>query len=156
NVHYLHELFERQTTKDPDGVALRVGDTCLRNAELNDRANRLAHHLVARRLPENSRIAICANRSYAVVCGVLPVLTAGHTYVPVDPLYPRARIGYMLRDSRAAVLLTSKDVAHLPPVTDAEIVSLDAAESVPGEYSSDNPDYRPTRAPQELGALLIY
>ncbi|WP_139837564.1 AMP-binding protein, partial [Xenorhabdus beddingii] len=74
--------------------------------ELNQRANRLAHHLIALGVQPDDRVAICAERSPELVVGLLAILKAGGAYVPLDPGYPAERLAYMLEDSAPVALLT--------------------------------------------------
>ena len=111
----IHELFEQQVERTPDAVAVQFEDEQLSYAELNARANQLAHRLRALRdesgnpvVGPDERVAICVERSLEMVVGLLGILKAGAAYVPVDPEYPADRIAYMLEDSQARVLLTQK------------------------------------------------
>jgi natural product biosynthesis luciferase-like monooxygenase protein len=102
----VHELIERQVARTPDRIALRCRGQALSYRELDRRANRLAHRLVARGVGPDVLVGICLDRSLDLPVAVLAVLKAGGAYVPLDPAYPRARLEYMWRDSHAAVLLT--------------------------------------------------
>jgi amino acid adenylation domain-containing protein len=101
----VHRLFEDQTARTPNAVALVCGDESLTYAELNWRANRLAHRLLALGVRPDDRVAICAGRSVAMVAGMLAVLKAGGAYVPLDPAQPAARMSSMLTDSAPAAVL---------------------------------------------------
>ncbi|HEU0055495.1 MAG TPA: amino acid adenylation domain-containing protein, partial [Longimicrobium sp.] len=106
-----HELFERQVERAPDATAVRFGGELLSYAELNARANRLAHHLRALGVGPEARVALCVERGPEMVAAVLAVLKAGGAYVPLDPAYPVDRLRYMLADSAPAVVLTQRAVA---------------------------------------------
>lgn len=101
----VHQLFEEQVTRTPDAVALVCGSEELTYAELNGRANRLAHYLIERGVGPDIPVAICVERSVEMVLGLLAILKAGGAYVPLDPTYPRARLRYLLEDSSPALLL---------------------------------------------------
>jgi amino acid adenylation domain-containing protein len=103
----VHELFEAQAALTPEAVALVQGDLTLSYAELNLRANRLAHHLRALGVRPDRRVAICVPRSLEMVIGLLAALKAGGAYVPLDPAYPVERLAHMLADSEPVVLLAS-------------------------------------------------
>ena len=79
-------------------------------AELNERANRLAHHLRALGVGPEVLVGICLERSVDLVIGVLGVLKAGGAYVPLDPSYPAERLAFMLEDAQVAVLITTSDL----------------------------------------------
>jgi non-ribosomal peptide synthetase component F len=101
----VHELFEAQVERTPGAAALVFEDETLSYAELNARANRLAHHLRALGVGPDARVGICVERSLEMVVGVLGVLKAGGAYVPLDPGYPAERLAYMLADSAPAAVL---------------------------------------------------
>ncbi|HET7461733.1 MAG TPA: amino acid adenylation domain-containing protein, partial [Longimicrobium sp.] len=101
----IHQLFEEQARRTPDAAALVFEGEHLSYAELNRRANRLAHHLRALGVGPDVRVAVCVERGPAMLEGLLAVLKAGGAYVPLDPSYPADRLAYMLGDSAPAVLL---------------------------------------------------
>ncbi|HET7865502.1 MAG TPA: condensation domain-containing protein, partial [Burkholderiaceae bacterium] len=84
----IHQLFEQQVLRAPEAPALVFEDATLSYAEVNVRANRLAHHLVALGVQPDSRVAICLPRGINMVVALLAVLKAGGAYVPLDPGYP--------------------------------------------------------------------
>ena len=97
----IHELFEQQAEQRPEATALQFEEEKLTYAELNTRANQLAHHL----RPgggAHEPVAICLERSIEMVVALLAVLKAGGAYVPLDPAYPGERLAHMLQDSAAA------------------------------------------------------
>ncbi|RAW92177.1 non-ribosomal peptide synthetase, partial [Photorhabdus sp. S8-52] len=101
----LHQLFEQQAEKTPDATALVYADQTLSYAELNARANRLAHQLIALKVAPDQLVAICVSRSPAMVVGMLAILKAGGAYVPLDPTYPGERLAYTLTDTAPAIVL---------------------------------------------------
>ncbi|ROM59197.1 non-ribosomal peptide synthetase [Pseudomonas poae] len=101
----LHGMFEAQVERSPQAVAVKAGDRQLTYAELNARANQLAHHLLALGVQPGSRVAICVERGLEMVIGLYAILKAGAGYVPLDPAYPLERIAYMLKDSAPLVVL---------------------------------------------------
>src|SRR5262249_8481489 len=115
----LHELVEVQAGRTPDAVAVVFGDERLSYRELNARANRLAHFLIERGVGPDSRVALCLERSFAMVTAVLGVLKASGAYVPLDPGYPRDRLAFMLRDSGARLVLTQRSLAAALPEGEA-------------------------------------
>ncbi|WP_207238199.1 MULTISPECIES: AMP-binding protein, partial [unclassified Pseudomonas] len=99
----------------PQAPALRFGDVSLSYAELNRRANRLAHRLLEAGVGPDVLVGLALERSVEMVVGLLAVLKAGGAYVPLDPEYPRERLAYMLEDSGVKLLLTQTQVlAQLP------------------------------------------
>jgi len=125
----IHELFEEQVRKAPDAIAVVHEDNQLSYAELNRRANTLAHHLRALGLKPDLRVGICAERGLEMVIAMLAVLKAGGAYVPLDPAYPMERLRFMLQDSAPLALLTHGRLARLFSATieGLPIIHLDAA-----------------------------
>jgi amino acid adenylation domain-containing protein len=107
--------FERQAAIAPDSVALRYLGADLSYAQLNRKANRLAHKLRALGAKRGKRVGICLERSVEMVVALLAVLKSGAAYVPLDPTYPAARLRTMLIDADPAVLVTTQRIsAELP------------------------------------------
>ncbi|MEV4233262.1 amino acid adenylation domain-containing protein, partial [Streptomyces bobili] len=109
----LPALFEAQVLATPEAEAVVFEDTVLTYRELNRRANRLAHALIARGVGPEQVVALRLPRSAELIVAVLAVLKTGAAYLPVDPDYPAARIAYMLEDTRPAVVLD--DLASVTP-----------------------------------------
>ncbi|HEX8351635.1 MAG TPA: amino acid adenylation domain-containing protein, partial [Pyrinomonadaceae bacterium] len=123
----LHELFERQVRLTPDAPALTSDGETLSYAELNARANQLAHYLRRLGVTAESRVALLLERSAEMVVALLGVLKAGGCYVPLDPQYPSGRLAFMLEDSGAEVILTDSSLAARLP---ADAATRDAARLV--------------------------
>jgi len=109
------ELFERQAARTPDAPAVLSAAGGLSYADLNERANRLARHLISMGAGPERLVAIAMPRSADVVVAMLAVLKSGAAYVPVDPEYPPDRIAFMLADTRAAIVLTTAGLAGSLP-----------------------------------------
>jgi amino acid adenylation domain-containing protein len=107
----IHELFEAQVQRAPDATALVHAEEHLSYAQLNERANRLAHYLRQRGVGPDVKVALCAQRDLELVVSVLAVLKAGGAYVPLDPAYPPERLAFMLRDCEPAVLLIHAELS---------------------------------------------
>ncbi|MGX1547467.1 amino acid adenylation domain-containing protein, partial [Streptomyces adustus] len=122
----LPALFEEQVRATPDAPAVVFEDTVLTYRELNRRANRLAHALIARGVGPEQVVALRLPRSAELSVAVLAVLKTGAAYLPVDPDYPAARIAYMLQDARPAVVLD--DLAAVTP--DGDLPEYDPAVAV--------------------------
>ncbi|MCG1048400.1 non-ribosomal peptide synthetase [Mycetohabitans rhizoxinica] len=102
----IHQLFEAQVERTPEAPALVFEDQTFSYAQLNAQANRLAHQLIEWGVKPDARVAICVERSPAMVAGLLAILKAGGTYVPLDPAYPPERLAYMMADSAPVALLS--------------------------------------------------
>ena len=99
------ELFAAQAARTPHAAAVVFGDTTLTYAELDARANRLAHHLVALGVGPEVVVGLCVERSPDMLVGLLAILKAGGAYLPLDPAYPPDRLAFMLEDAGARVLV---------------------------------------------------
>ena len=95
--------------------------------ELNARANQLAYHLRALGVGPEILVAICVRRSLDMVVGILGILKAGGAWLPLDPAYPKDRLGFMLKNTRVAVLVTQKPLVAELPEHAAKTVFLDTA-----------------------------
>src|SRR6185436_2156043 len=104
------ELFEAQAERTPDAVAVVEGERSIAYAELNARANRLAHHLRARGVEPGHRVVVTMPRSTELVIAELAILKCGAAYVPVDASFPAERIAFMTADCGANVVLGRGDV----------------------------------------------
>ena len=119
-------LFEAQAARTPGAVALVFGTRQWTYEELNVRANRLAHRLLEMGVGVETPVAICAERSPEMVAGILAILKAGGAYVPLDPTYPYERLRFIVRDTRAQVLLTQQCLVSGVPAEGAQVLCLDA------------------------------
>ncbi|MCP4658221.1 MAG: AMP-binding protein, partial [bacterium] len=109
----LHQLFEMQVERTPNAVAVVIGEERLSYAELNARANRLAHHLHALGVGPEVVVGCSAERGPDVVVGLLGILKAAGVYLPLDPNHPAERLEFMLRDAGAQVVL-ARDPSGCP------------------------------------------
>ncbi|WP_369794621.1 AMP-binding protein [Kutzneria sp. 744] len=119
------ELIADQAVMTPSSVAVTCDGVDLTFAELEARANRLAHYLRAAGVGVESLVGLCLPASIDLVVAVLAVWRAGAAYVPLDPTYPADRLAFMLADSRAAVVLGTGDVLDELPVGRLRTIDLD-------------------------------
>ncbi|WP_146742976.1 non-ribosomal peptide synthetase, partial [Lonsdalea quercina] len=147
----LHQQFEAQARRAPQAVALAFGEQRLSYDELNRRANRLAHALIAQGVGPESRVAISLPRGVEMVVAVLAVLKAGGGYVPIDPTYPADRIRYLLEDSAPLGWITEGALWAQTP-TDVRLFDLASPALLAGQ-PDDNPDQ--AADPHQL-AYVIY
>ncbi|CAN5240699.1 N/A [soil metagenome] len=101
----IHDLFAQQAASRPDSVALVLADSQLTYAQLNSRANQLAHCLIAQGVRRGDFIGLCLERSAETIVALLGILKAGAAYVPLDPAYPDERLAFMIRDTAAPCVL---------------------------------------------------
>ncbi|MER7466105.1 amino acid adenylation domain-containing protein [Streptomyces sp. NPDC097981] len=112
----LAEPFEEQAARTPDATALVGEEGELTYAGLNERANRLAHHLAARGVRPGDKVAVCMDRGFTMVTALYAVAKAGAAYIPMDPELPDGRMAFMLEDTRPQLVLADdKGAAQLPP-----------------------------------------
>src|SRR6266545_4028825 len=122
----LPELFAAQAARTPTATAVVFGDARLTYAQLDRRANRLAHHLRGLGVGPEVVVGLCVERSPEMVVGLLGILKAGGAYLPLDPAYPPARLAFMLEDAGAPVLVTQAGLLDRLPAHRARTVCLDA------------------------------
>jgi len=135
----VHHLIETQVERTPEAPALYFAEQSLSYAELNRRANRLAHCLIALGVGPDVLVGLAVERCVEMVVGLLAVLKAGGAYVPLDPEYPRERLAYMLHDSAVKLLLTQTQVLQALPIpAGLEVLLLDE-ERLDG-FSDANPN----------------
>ncbi len=150
----LHHFFERRADRAPEhALALIAGAERLTYAGLEDRANRLAHLLLARGAGAGCTVAILLNRSAHTYVALLAALKAGAAFVPLDPSYPAERLAFMTADSGATLLLTTSDLAAAHPRLGCPALCLDREAAA----LSAMPSTRPA-APDRSDALayIIY
>ena len=150
----LRELFERQARQTPEALAVILPATADRGlqqinyAELNQRANQLAHHLKKLGVGPEVCVGLCLERSVEMIVAILGVLKAGGAYVPLDPAYPEERLAFILEDAQASVLITqsqlwTKDEGPLRGTEDGELrtIYLDADWLSDSQSAISNPQF---------------
>ncbi|MBV9774031.1 MAG: amino acid adenylation domain-containing protein, partial [Gemmatimonadetes bacterium] len=147
----VHEQITAQAASTPDAPAVTFEGETLTYAELDARANRLAHHLRRLGVGPEVPIGLCVERSAEMLVGVLGILKSGGAFVPLDPGYPSERLGYILSDAALPVLVTAGSAADALPEHGAAVVRLDSAALA--EESADEP--APLAGPEHL-AYVIY
>ncbi|HCE8266921.1 TPA: non-ribosomal peptide synthase/polyketide synthase [Pseudomonas aeruginosa] len=135
----VHRLFEEQVERTPTAPALAFGEERLDYAELNRRANRLAHALIERGIGADRLVGVAMERSIEMVVALMAILKAGGAYVPVDPEYPEERQAYMLEDSGVQLLLSQSHL-KLPLAQGVQRIDLDRGAPWFEDYSEANPD----------------
>ncbi|HZI09664.1 MAG TPA: amino acid adenylation domain-containing protein, partial [Myxococcus sp.] len=125
----IHALFAEQAARTPEAVALVSGEEQVTYAQLDTRANQLAHHLRGMGVQAGSQVALCLERSVELVVGLLGILKAGAAYVPLDSSWPAERMAYVVRQAGTGVLLTSSEVADALPELGCVLVVLDEESS---------------------------
>ncbi len=121
----LHELFAAQAARTPEAIAVEAGEERLTYAELDGRANQLAHRLRGLGVGPEVLVGICLERVAAMLVGLLAIMKAGGAYVPIDPTYPIERQEFMLANSEAPVVVTQGSLLGSLPLENIQVVCVD-------------------------------
>ncbi|MHA6844065.1 non-ribosomal peptide synthetase, partial [Ralstonia pseudosolanacearum] len=121
----IHGLFEAQVRRTPEAIAVVHEGQQVSYAELNARANRVAHALIGLGVGPDARVGLCAERSVELVVGLLGILKAGGGYVPLDPSYPQDRLAYMLEDSAPVAVLAQSNTREQLGALSVPVLDLD-------------------------------
>lgn len=135
----IHQLFEAQAQKTPDNVAVIFEDQQLTYAELNQKANQLAHYLQQRGVKPDVVVGLCVERSLDAIVGLLGILKAGGAYLPLDPALPMEGLVFRLQDTQASVLLTQKRLIATVQTHATPVVCLDGDWNEIAQHSDANP-----------------
>jgi len=149
----IHELFELQAGVAPNAIAVKCREETLTYRELNEQANQLAHYLRKLGVGPEIPVALYLERSIKMVVAILGVLKAGGVYVPIDLAYPKERLGFMLEDSQAPLLLTQDSLREKVPLQAKGVINLDAEWKRIADEPRDNPSPVTTA---ENAAYIIY
>ncbi|HEY0782052.1 MAG TPA: amino acid adenylation domain-containing protein, partial [Thermoanaerobaculia bacterium] len=136
----VHRLFEEQAARAPERVAIATDDLEVPYGELEERANRLARHLISLGVAAEAPIGVALERSPDLIVAFLAVLKAGGCYVPLDPSYPRERLALMAEEVGLALLLSEERLAAelpLPAGGPAAVVLLDRDRDAIARNSAD-------------------
>jgi amino acid adenylation domain-containing protein len=159
----VHRLVQEQAARTPDRVALEAAGEPISEqityGELDQRARRLAHRLRALGVGPEVRVAVCLERSAALVTALFAVLAAEGAYVPLDPEYPRERLELMLADSGARVLLIDEGTRGLfsaAGTAGIACLGVSAAGEAPPASTSGTESGRAGAASPDNLAYLIY
>ena len=149
----IHQRFEDQVKRTPTNVAVSYEGQTLTYSELNARANQLARYLQRMGVGPDSLVGLCVDRSLDMVVAILGILKAGGAYLPLDPRYPKDRLGFMVEDAKPAVVLTHYEQKDSLPDVAGQVVALDADWiEIEREDTSDLPS---VASPENL-AYVIY
>jgi len=144
----LHDFFEEQVQRTPDRVAVVCGQASLSYAELDRKANRLAHRLIERGAGPGGIVGICHGRSLDLVVAMLAALKSGAAYVPIDPAYPQPRIHHILADARPGIVIVDDQGANALGPFAGVVLRVDAVDDEarldgPNGRNDGHPDQHP-------------
>jgi len=148
----IHQIFEAQVERTPEAVAVVFEDQRLTYRGLNARANRLARYLKKQGAGPETLVGICVERSLEMIVGVLAILKSGSAYVPLDPEYPKARIAYILAETRIKTLLTKQRLLQNLPEFKGNALCLDRDRELFEQEQEENPDA--TSEPENLAYVM--
>ena len=118
-------LFAAQVARTPDAVALTCGAQAMTYRELDEAANRLAHLLAGQGVGAGECVALLFSRSAEAIVAILAVLKTGAAYLPIDPAYPDARIGFMVGDAAPIAAITTAGLADRLDGCDLLVIDVD-------------------------------
>jgi len=122
----LHELIEKQVTRNPDAEAVCFEEAKLCYAELNDRSNQCCHYLRRMGVGPNKVVGVLMERSMEMIIALLGILKSGGAYLPLDPSYPQERLNLILDDAGVSMVLTQKKYEGLVKDFDGTTLNLDS------------------------------
>ncbi|NJR31609.1 MAG: amino acid adenylation domain-containing protein, partial [Chamaesiphon sp. CSU_1_12] len=150
----LHQHFEHIAATRPDQIAITCGEDRWTYAQLNERANQLAHHLRNHcGITTDTLVGLCVERSLHTILGILAILKAGGAYVPLDPDYPTERLTFIVEDAHLNIILTAASSRERCPQPHEQLICLDGDWALIATQPTTNPTHHST--PEQL-AYIIY
>ncbi|GLV53931.1 hypothetical protein KDH_07820 [Dictyobacter sp. S3.2.2.5] len=149
----LAEIFEIQAERDPFAPAVICEHETLNYQALNQRANQTAMYLRQLGVGPDVNVGLCVERSLELIVGILAILKAGGTYVPLDPTYPPERLAYILEDANISIILTQEHLRQNLPIISEYVIGLDTIYPLLSLEKAFNPTH--TTDP-ENAAYIIY
>lgn len=147
----VHQLFEASADRHPAEIAVQFDEKTLTYAELEQRSNQLAHHLIALGVGPETFVGVLLDRNERMVVALLGILKAGGAYVPLDPSYPVNRLQYIVEDTAAPIIVSTQSLRENVPSASARIAMIDDDEALAGY-----PTHRPMVAvsPEQLAYVI--
>lgn len=130
----LVQLFEEQVSMQPNKIAVVFNDERLSYAELNQKANCIAHKLRSLGVKPDTPVALLANKGVLMLVGILGIIKAGGAYVPIDPSYPQERINYLLHDCQTRIVLT-----YHTTISNTDLITINLADDMLYNASYNDP-----------------
>lgn len=146
----IYQLVEARARQTPAAIAVVSEQETLSYAELNHRANQLAHHLRGLGVGPERIVGLYVERSVELIIGMLGILKAGAAYLPIDPTYPQERIAFMLEDARISLVLTQRRLVSSCPRSASTLICLDT--DWPAQAGGSNPV--PVSQPRNLSYVI--
>jgi len=133
----IHHRFEEQVERTPEAIAVEFEGEQITYAGLNESANRLANYLSKQDACEDKSVALFVERGFDMIIGLLAISKTGATYLPLDPIYPKARLFLIVDDAKPVIMLTQHSLTDSVPATAAKLIIIDDREAY-REESSEN------------------
>ena len=121
----IHHRFEEQVLRTPNAIAVECEGEQITYTELNESANRLAGYLSKQGAHEDNSVALFVERGFDMIIGLLAISKTGATYLPLDPIYPKARLFLIVDDAKPVIMLTQHALSDSVPETDSKIIFID-------------------------------
>jgi amino acid adenylation domain-containing protein len=139
----VHHAFEQQAESEPALPALADAAGQLSFAELNERANRLAHRLIAVGVGRDQPVGLCMQRTNAMITALLAIMKAGGAYLPLNHAHPPARLAHQLAEAGAGIVVTEEALLpQLPPLVASSTICVDRDRELLAGYPAENPPRR--------------
>ena len=132
------DLFAQQAARTPDAVAVAAGNRQLSYRELDERSNRLAHHLESLGVKPDTLVGVAVERSETLVVSLLAILKSGAAYVPLDARYPKERLSWIIEDSGMKVLVTTSETRQQLPLSGRSLTAVDADASAIDSHATES------------------
>lgn len=147
------QRFVKQVHKYPNDIAVKTGNYQWTYEVLNRKANQVAGAFLSSRQQASKIVALLFRHDAPMLAGIMGALKAGKTYVPLDPYYPQERLGYILKDSSADLIVANNETVELARklrrVSDIEIINIDDLST---EYQVEDSGF--TISPHDLAYIL--
>ena len=147
----IHQLFEEQVERTPDAIAVVYENEQITYSQLNSSANRLASYLISHGACEDQSVALFVERGLDMITGLLAISKTGATYLPLDPIYPKARLFLIVDDAKPVIMLTQRSLINSLPDTDGKVIFIDDR-SAYNEGTTHNLSFGNSRKP----AYILY
>ncbi|MBD0284700.1 MAG: amino acid adenylation domain-containing protein, partial [Flavisolibacter sp.] len=123
-------LFEEQVKYSPHNTAVVFEQQLMTYQQLNERSNQLGRYLQKRGVREETLVPVCVERSAEMIIAILAILKAGGAYVPIDPEYPEDRIKFLLQDTGATIIISSKEIDLKKVAEGIDIINVESVDVI--------------------------
>ncbi|HLW77376.1 MAG TPA: amino acid adenylation domain-containing protein, partial [Bryobacteraceae bacterium] len=150
----VHQLFDEQSKRTPQAVAIEHQGRKLTYAQLDEESTALAWRLIEAGVEPGTLVGLCVERSPGMIVALLAILKTGGTYLPIDPSLPGPRIAFMMEDSKAPVIVAGRALAGRFEGCGTHIISPDEPPKAPRSFPGGVPGSLPEISPGNLAYLM--